>query len=101
IDDPIAAMRPVEMEPGEWIADRQASAAATVAANGTATATDAALAVVGAPASEAAPLETPSSAIAAPVDSAGPADDPAHFRLRNYRPHLSPDLSSVGGVASY
>ena len=99
IDDPVAAMRPVDMEPGEWIADRQASAAASVAATGAATATDGVIAMA-APASPIATSTAPLAA-AASIDSAGASDDPAQFRLRNYRPHLSPDLSSVGGVASY
>ncbi len=100
IDDPVAAMRPVEMEPGEWIADRQADATASVAASMAATATDGAIAMTAPAASIETSAATPAAAAAA-IDSAVASDDPAHFRLKNYRPHLSPDLSSVGGVASY
>src|SRR5262249_43148734 len=48
--------------------------------------------------------------LATATDSASTASAPApaadkpdstQFHLRKYRPHLSPDLSSVGGVASY
>jgi Tol biopolymer transport system component len=79
IDAPSAALRPVECEPAEIVALDSAGA------------DDTRLAARSTPEAEA------SDAVPAPA-AAGATDS---FRLRDYRPRLAPDLSSVGGVASF
>lgn len=104
IDDPLAAMTPLELEPGDMAPVAElafASAAAASGAAGPMVSTDGAALEGGAiPAAPDAAADTTASVTPAPVPAAA-APDSFRFRVRNYRPRLSPDLSSVGGVASY
>jgi len=71
IDEPSAAMQPVECEPAELIAMTPPEVESRLA--------DAAVADV----------------------APSPASVADSFRIRDYRPRLAPDLSQVGGVASF
>ena len=88
IDDPLAAMTPVEVEPGNMAPVAELALAPETAAPGAA---EPIVSTDGAALDGSAP----------PAAAAAAAPDSFRFRVRNYRPHLSPDLSSVGGVASY
>jgi Tol biopolymer transport system component len=101
IESPMQRLKPVQGEPAEFIVVA-ASSPATLAAGagvtpefaaGTAAAPEVAVATA-MPHSAGAPAPADSTARPAPA-----ATD--SFRLRDYRPRLSPDLSSVGGVASF
>ena len=98
IDEPLAAMTPLELEPGEMapVAELALAPNAPAAADGVpAASTD------GAALAATTPAAASDSTTAAPLAPAAAATDSSRFQVRDYRPRLSPDLSSVGGVASY
>lgn len=100
IDEPLAAMTPLELWPGDMAPVAEVAFAAAAPAAAPETASDgAALAGAGAPADAAAIPATVHEAM--PSAASESAADSCRFRLRDYKPRLSPDLSSVGGVASY
>ena len=94
IEHPSKDLRPVDGEPAEFIAVAAAGVAPATIAAAEAEATEFAAAMA---AEIAAGIATahPEGAAAVPAAAAD------SFRLRDYRPRLAPDLSSVGGVASF